>query len=353
MEMATANLNITLSTATSISYAERIFSGTMILLIVLLGCFGNCLIIGAVILSRKLRTSTNVFVVSLSIADIMTSSALSVFLLPRFHRRGWPLPHHEWLCSGSAFIVFSCSGVSLYNLAAIAVNRLLLIIRPVIYKKVYTPSKVILMLITIWAIPVSVCLILPLVGIGGFGFDSTDFTCSDLDDHPKADLFNMAQTVSVFPLPLLIIISSYSLIGLHVKAHFKRQLQNDLDNFRGHSENNRQVQQHHTGRQENIRREQLEITKNLFTVVCLFFICYLPYFIASVIPGSTHAVFYLKLFVLTNTCLNPIVYSYKHPHFNEIISKILTCRHADIPEPSDILQSFRRRTVAIEPAQSR
>ena len=344
--MTTENLNITFDAPISIHYAERVLSGIVTLIIVLLGCFGNSLIIGAVVLSKKLRTSTNVFVVSLSIADIMTSLALTMFLLPQFHSLGWPLPEHEWLCSGSAFIVFSCSGVSLYNLAAIAVNRLLLIIRPVIYKRVYTPSKVVLMLIIIWVIPVSVCLILPVVGIGGFGFDSTDFSCSDLDDHPKADLFNMAQAVSVFPLPLLIIISSYSLIGLHVKAHFKRQLQNDLDNFRGHSENGR----HHTGRQENIRREQLEITKNLFTVVCLFFICYLPFFIAIVIPGSTHAVFYLKLLVLTNSCLNPFVYSYKHPHFNEIIGKIITCRHADIPEPSEILLGFRRRTAAIEPA---
>ncbi|XP_072030775.1 melatonin receptor type 1B-A-like [Amphiura filiformis] len=335
----------------TIHYIERVFSGIVILIIILLGCVGNALIIISVIMSRKLRTSTNIFVVSLSTADIMTSLALSAFLLPRFHSSGWPLPNHEWLCSGSAFIVFTCNGASLYNLAAIAVNRLLLIIRPTLYKKVYTPLHSTLMVITIWFIPMSICLFLPLAGIGGFGFDSTDFTCSDQDDHPKAGVFNMAQIVSVFPIPLILITVSYTWIGCHVKAHFKRQLQNELDNF---AERTHEQQSHHqrTGRQENIKREQLEITKNLFTVVCIFFICYLPYFIISVIPGWTHAVYYLKLLVLANSSLNPIVYSYKHPHFKDVIGKLLHCRYADIPEPSHILQSIRQRSAVIEPSRS-
>ncbi len=336
----------------TIHYAERVFSGIVILIIIFVGCVGNSLIISSVILSRKLRTSTNVFVVSLSTADIMTSLALTVFLLPRFHKSGWPLPNHKWLCGASAFVVFTCTGVSLYNLSAIAVNRLLLIIKPNLYKKVYTPLNMILMLTLIWFIPISVCLFLPLADIGGFGFDSTDYTCSDQDDHPKADIFNMAQIISVFPIPLLLIILSYSWIGCHIKAHFKRQLQNELSNFAG-----RQADQDHrqvtTGRRENIKREQLEITKNLFTCVCIFFICYLPYFVASVIPGSTHAVYNLQLLVLANSCLNPVAYSQKHPHFKDVINKLVHCRYSEIPEPSDMLQSIRRRTAVIEPSASR
>ena len=70
----------TTMTTTSISavhsYPVRVVLGVCFILISVTSITGNSMVILAVIFSKKLRTSTNVFVVSLSSADLMTGLAM-------------------------------------------------------------------------------------------------------------------------------------------------------------------------------------------------------------------------------------------------------------------------------------
>ena len=209
------------------SYGERIFVAICWLLIAIFGSVGNSMVIVAVILSRKLRTVTNVFIVSLALADLFTSLFLTWSVVALLGPNGWPLPNVEWLCVAGGFMMFACTGTSLYNLAAIAINRLLLITLPFeTYRKIYQKMNAAIIVAIVWFIPTSVCIALPLAGIGGFGCDQQHSTCSDLDQHPKGETFHLAQTITFYPIPLITIIVCYSLVFRHIKRHFMQQKEN-------------------------------------------------------------------------------------------------------------------------------
>ncbi|XP_072018747.1 G-protein coupled receptor moody-like [Amphiura filiformis] len=372
--------NITVSAMTShtidlliYSYGERIFVAICWLLISIFGTLGNSLVIVAVLLSRKLRTVTNVFVVSLAVADLLTSLFLiwSVFAL--LGRNGWPLPQAEWFCIAGGFMIFTCTGASLWNLAAISVNRLLLITIPLpTYRKIYKPRNLAIMVTIVWFIPFSVCLALPLAGIGGFGYDEQHSTCSDLDNHPEGETFHRAQTVTFYPIPLITIITCYSFIFRRVRRHLKQQRNNEelktvpsttsagsstaitssgvssgsVSGQSSHQDVDATIVKKKTpsNRTQRINKMEMDITKNLFLVVCAFLLFLSPYFIALFIPGSDYFLLYGGIIVLANSMINPVIYARRHPHFKVVFGCMIQRRYGDIPEPSDFLKRLLRNT---------
>lgn len=350
------------STSTNIlySYEERVFVAVCWAIIAVLGTTGNSLIFISVLLSRKLRTATNVFVVNLAAADFLTSLFMSWSVVALVGRDGWPIPEAEWLCSVAGFMIFLCTGVSLYNLAAIAVNRLVLITQSFdTYKRLYKPMNVGVMAALIWIIPSAIFVGLPLAGIGGFGYDRKHSTCSDLDHHPEGKTFELVQTIVFYPIPLITIVVCYVLVFKHVKRHLNKQRTlNDSSsangsavdgngNPRGIASADSQLSATTTmksprsgSRAERIDQMEIEITKNLFLVVCAFFLFFSPYCIALFIPGTEYFLLYGGISVLANSAINPLIYSRRHPHFKVVFSSLLRCRYKEIPEPSNVLKRF-------------
>ncbi len=363
------------------SYGERVFVAICWLLISICGTLGNGLVILAVVLSRKLRTATNVFVVSLAVADLLTSLFLTWSVFALLGRNGWPLPRAEWLCVIGGFMIFTCTGTSLWNLAAISVNRLLLIVLPLsTYRKIYKPSNLAVMVTLVWFFPFTVCLALPLAGIGGFGYDQLHSTCSDLDHHSQSETFHLAQTITFYPIPLITIVTCYALIFCRMRRHFQQQRNNEelktISSSAGSSEMKTVsssvrsssavsssgvssgsvsgqssaldveasiVKTNPTSRTERINKMEMDITKNLFLVVCIFFLFFTPYFVALFIPGSDYFLLYGGIIVLANSTINPVIYARRHPHFKVIFSCMITRKYGDIPEPSDFLKRFLRK----------
>ena len=306
------------------SYGERTFVAITWALITLFGTVGNSMVFAAVLFSQRLRTAANVFVVNLAVADFLTSLFLTWSVVALLGRHGWPIPDAEWLCSAGGFMIFLCTGVSLYNLAAIALNRLVLITQSFdTHKKIYTPVNITLMATMIWFIPVTIFISLPLAGIGGFGYDKQHSTCSDLDHHPKNETFQLAQTILFYPIPLITIVVSYALVFRHMRRHFKHQRSmhelsdiatissSKVSNSESFDVTNNQIAAveglpqvqlqstpkrvtQSTRRSQRIDKMEVEITKNLFLVVCAFFLCFSPYSIALVY-------FWKRLFTLVNT----------------------------------------------------
>ena len=96
-------------------------------------------------------------------------------------------------------------------------------------------------------------------------------------------------------------------------------------------------------RNANFTKRQVEITKNLFYVVCAFVACLAPFAIALVIPPSDPAIPWTSMIVIFNSAINPIIYGAKHPHFKEVFRHMLRCRYHMIPEPSGCLRKIRSR----------
>ncbi|XP_071803835.1 melatonin receptor type 1A-like [Asterias amurensis] len=348
-------VNTTMTTTASLSlhsYPERVVAGFLFLLIAVINITGNSMVILAVIFSKKLRTSTNVFVVSLSSADLLAGLAMpmsTVALLTPGN--SWP-GSTETPCYIAGLLLYTSSSASLFNLASIALNRLILIKSPMKwYRILYTKCNLVINVVVIWIVAIAIMTVPPLLEIGSFGYDKQHHSCSDLDTHPKAKTFERIQTFASYPIPFIIIITSYIIIFVHVRRHFKKQISNETNvtnpgtgssssgvNPTFQTSDSTAVLR--AGRLDRLNRQQLEITKNLFMAVCAFFICITPYSVALFIPNNDRFLLFGGVVFLCNSCVNPIIYAAKHPQFKKVLRLMLRCKYSEIEEPSDALKKL-------------
>ncbi|XP_071795129.1 melatonin receptor type 1B-A-like [Asterias amurensis] len=341
-----------------ISYKSRIFIACIEILVTILGLVGNSLVIWSVILSKKLRTVTNAFVVNLSVADFWTSLSYPWTCVALLSHESWPLAS-EVPCVIAAVQVYTGIGASMYSLASIALNRMVLITQTTnTYSWWYTPRKVAVMIAMTWVIPCVVFFLPLLLGIGAIGYDPHSHTCTDKDDHLRGSEYNLAQSLGFLPIPMLIIICCYTAIYIHLKRHFRKQKKSrsvkniqsistavGLDGktstkFTVATGESSVTNAEHVSKKarQAISRQQLAITKNLFLVFCIFTLLLSPYFISHSIPSSRWFVLYAGTIATFNSCVNPIIYAVNHPQFQVVLWKIITCRYSEIQEPSDLLK---------------
>ncbi|XP_033634220.1 G-protein coupled receptor moody-like [Asterias rubens] len=324
----------------------------------ILGLVGNSLVMWSVILSKKLRTVTNAFVVNLSVADFWTSLSYPWICVALVSNESWPL-ESEAPCVIAAIQLYTGLGASLYSLASIALNRMVLVTQTMnTYSWWYTPRKVAVMIAMTWVIPCIVFFLPPILGIGAFGYDPQDNTCSDKDGHPRGPEYNLAQSVGLYPVPMLIIICCYTALYIHLKRHFRKQKKSKssknsqsistvvgLDgetstSFTVATGESSVTNAEHVSKKARqvISRQQLAITKNLFLVFFIFALLLSPYFISLAIPSSRKFALYGVTITVFNSCVNPIIYAVNHPQFKVVMRKIVKCRYSEIQEPSDFLK---------------
>ncbi|XP_071795187.1 melanopsin-B-like [Asterias amurensis] len=352
-------VNDTMTTTAYYSlYPYKARAGLVIVWVVasILGLVGNSLVMWSVILSKKLRTVTNAFVVNLSVADFWTSLSYPWICIALVSHESWPM-ESEFPCILAAIQLYTGLGTSFYTLASIALNRTVLITQPLhTYRWWYSPRKVAVMIAMTWVIPCIVFFLPPLMGIGSIGYDPQDNTCSDKDGHERGPEYNLAQSVGLYPIPMLIIICCYTSLYIHLKQHFRKQQKmrsmkssqsfSTAASMDGEASTSFTVTAGESASSQRvakktkraISRQQLAITKNLFLVFCIFTLLISPYFISLAIPGSR--VFALPGVTITafNSCVNPIIYAVNHPQFKVVMRQIVTCRYTEIQEPSDLLK---------------
>ena len=369
MENVSSATNGAESSQLQASYSEKIVVATIIILLAITGIIGNSMIILAVAFSCKLQTATNAFVTSLAFTDLLSSFFFIWFAVGVFGTNEWPIPGTNWLCSLTAFMLHVCAGTSLYTLGAIAVNRLVFILKPFLYHKIFSKWRLWVFVALPWILPSIFLIIFLLTGNGKLGYDKQNLSCSDIDNYEKGDIFNIGQIVFGFPIPILMIVGSYLWLYIYLRKHFNVQKERALklptvsytaSNYNSLSTSvdtlSRQPTESvtmqdisvakATAQKKQISEKQLEITKNLFIVVCAFFICFVPYFVAVAVDLSTDLnkiVFYCQLSPFANSALNFAIYARKHPDFKVVLGCMMRCSYAEIPKPSRLLKLLSKK----------
>ncbi|KAI1892656.1 hypothetical protein AGOR_G00135810 [Albula goreensis] len=126
-----------------------LLAGVLSLIILMTVC-GNTLLIGLVLSQRSLRCTSNCFLVSLFLSDLM----VALVVMPPAMLNAlcgawvlWPGFCPVWLC----FDVMCCSA-SILNLCVISLDRYLLIISPLRYKQRMTPPRALLLVGGAWGL---------------------------------------------------------------------------------------------------------------------------------------------------------------------------------------------------------
>ncbi|XP_063369089.1 octopamine receptor Oamb [Cydia amplana] len=122
---------------------------------------GNCLVIAAVLCSSKLRSVTNLFIVSLAVADLLVGVAVLPFSATREVFEIW-IFGGVWCSVWLAVDVWMCTA-SILNLCAISLDRYVAVTRPVSYPSIMSRKRAKALIAGLWVLSFVICFP-PLVG---------------------------------------------------------------------------------------------------------------------------------------------------------------------------------------------
>ncbi|XP_072748127.1 G-protein coupled receptor moody [Anoplolepis gracilipes] len=185
------------------------FAATCCILFMLIGIPGNFITVIALFRTKKLKNATAVFIMNLSISDLM----FCCFNLPLATSTFW---HSSWLygpllCRLFPLLRYGLVAVSLFSVLAITINRYIMISHPGLYPTLYKTKYLIPMVLAIWIVAFGLLIVTWFEQFGRFGLDPAIGSCSILPDvngrNPKEFLFFLA-----FLIPCLAIIVCYARI---------------------------------------------------------------------------------------------------------------------------------------------
>ncbi|XP_017786132.1 PREDICTED: octopamine receptor Oamb [Nicrophorus vespilloides] len=165
MRMMRIGLNATACAALreNLSWREptQLISLSVLGLINVMVIVGNCLVIAAVFCSSKLRSVTNLFIVSLAVADLLVGLAVLPFSATWEIFKVW-IFGQVWCKIWLALDVWMCTA-SILNLCAISLDRYVAVTRPINYPSIMSHKRAKSLIAGLWVLSFVICFP-PLVG---------------------------------------------------------------------------------------------------------------------------------------------------------------------------------------------
>ncbi|XP_071486396.1 G-protein coupled receptor moody-like [Diadema antillarum] len=349
-----------------------------------LGIIGNSLVLFIFTLSKKLQTVTNIFIVSLSITDLLGCSMLPIQMIAFLNfRDGWPLA--DWVCEMCGAICLIAFKASVAHLALISINRYVVVTKfRSQYLRIYSVRNVVLMVLFAWLFPILLIMLPPAAGLGELGYNEKNQVCV-FDGTPfQIRIIYMFEEI-LFGISFIVILGCYVLIYIYVnKQHRNLLILYSEREYRPGVRDNQQDPEPSTGStgldhdsvtstqshnqavytidtpkvkrktqdrtkssremRRMLSRREIDITKNLFIVVCSFFFFVLPYILCILTSRCYTQYFkYTASFLVVNSCTNPFIYCLKHPSFREVASCLIRGNISQIPHPSNWLKKYLNR----------
>ena len=274
---------------------ENIISAVFLSILACVVVIGNGMVMLAFKVNYKLRTVTNMCFVSLALCDFLVGLiSIPLWIYYTFNDDN---NMHLYVFYIS-FDIFNGTA-SIFQLTAISLERCFSIVAPVRHRSMPVFFYY-AMVFAVWflAIVSTLLRLLPQKNVTG------------------GDWYNVYTILVCFVLPVLIMITSYSLL-------FRTAMKRTRMSMR--SSKNQQVSW--SSQRKTIIT--LMIVTGLFVIAWSpFFIylalnSYLPEALPSTMEGRTHLWRFVKWMHYSNSCLNPFVYSYRNREFNYSFKMIL------------------------------
>nr|XP_028570185.1 melatonin-related receptor [Podarcis muralis] len=267
---------------------------------------GNVLVIMSVLRNRKLRNAGNIFVVSLSVADLVVAVYPYPLILTAIFHNEWTMGDIHCQISGF-FMGLSVIG-SIFNITAIAINRYCYICHSLRYDKLFNLKNTCGYLCLTWLL--TLVAILPNLFVGSLQYDQRIYSCT------FAQTVSMSYTITVvvvhFIIPLSIVTFCYLRIWILV-IQVKHRVRHDC--------------------KQKVRTTDVRNFLTMFVVFVLFAVCWGPLnFIglavsinpSKIIPQIPEWLFVVSYFMAYfNSCLNAVIYGILNQNFRKEYKRIL------------------------------
>jgi len=281
----------------------------------------NGMVIAAVLTHKRLQTVTNVFVVSLAIADMLVGILVMPFgIYQQFNNKRWELGRSWCLITTSFDVMFTTT--SIFNLSCLAIDRYLAICRPFIHERL-TRKKVMVMLLFCWIMPIFISFLPILLGWNHIGIEDY-VNCA----FPPSDSSHCVFVVNkefalicssiAFYIPCLFIVICN--IQIFRTARLQAQQIRSLE-----------LSAHKNHRKGKLKHET-KAAKTVGIIMGCFFICWLPFFIINIIdPLIGYRINYIIWTIALwlgyiNSMMNPLLYYNFNRHYKVAFRRLLACK---------------------------
>ena len=274
--------------------------------VIIFGFLGNLITIIAVIKTKALRTGANIFIISLSVFDMMFVTMILPTLLTAYWNNAWVLG--KAYCNINVIVGTLAIGGNVMSLSGTAVSRYLKIINPkasslIFGRKLYTAILVCSFL------SVPVLLLLPAItGVWGtFGYNPHTIDCTFLNDNSGYAPFMMACCIII---PIMFI--SFCYLRILCKVCSNRRKIQAARNGNGHQ-------------QQSTMREDLRYTGMMVFIFAVLLLSYAPYFINILMDPYAEDMtmrFVTMALYWPSSCVNPVLYGLMNRNFRHAFVNI-------------------------------
>jgi len=294
--------------------------------ILVVGLIGNCLVPVVIWNNRDLRNSTNLFLLNLSLADILVLCVSMPTVLVEIHNQPekevWVLG--QFMCKVVPFMELMLAHVSVLTILAISFERYYVITRPLRAGYTCTRVRAFFIILVVWLIgSISSSPMLFIVRYREAIVGTTEASClTEANTFWKQFYFIGAISLFFF-FPMLILILVYSVIARHLVAD-------------PCTASNHRIQVTSANTDNPNSRARRQVVVMLGTVVVFFFICLMPFrvltlwFILTPDENLTDdpvtwftALNFCRVMIYINSAINPILYNVMSSKFRAAFLKAL------------------------------
>lgn len=346
-------------------------------LIFLLSLLGNTLVITVLIRNKRMRTVTNIFLLSLAVSDLMLCLFCMPFnLIPNLLK---DFIFGSAVCKTTAYFMGTSVSVSTFNLVAISLERYGAICKPLQSRVWQTKSHALKVIAATWCLSFTIMTPYPvysnLVPFTKNNNQTANMCRFLLPSDVMQQFWHTFLLLILFLIPGIVMMVAYGLISLELyqgikfdasqkKSARERKASTGSSSGRYEDSDGCYLQRLQPRRQLELQRLSIasgrgasrirssssatnllakkRVIRMLMVIVALFFLCWMPIFSANAWraydPASAERqlsgtpISFILLLSYTSSCVNPIIYCFMNKRFRlGFLATFPCCPHPGPP----------------------
>ncbi|XP_060528389.1 thyrotropin-releasing hormone receptor isoform X2 [Cylas formicarius] len=317
----------------------RTTSMVFCIIIMCLGVIGNVMVPIVIFKTKDMRNSTNIFLVNLSVADLMVLLVCTPTVLVEVNSKPetWVLGRE--MCKAVPFVELTVAHASVLTILAISFERYYAICKPLKAGYICTKARASLICLLAWFIAAiftsPILAITQYYGPERYYDGSLVFACFSMSIDLFPCMFFIGSIVIFFIFPLGILICIYALVARTLMTHPSNLIPS---------------QKSVTVPSQSVIKYRKQVMMMLAVVVVAFFICMLPFRALTlwivVAPAESivdisfetryNILYFSRIMFHINSAVNPILYNIMSSKFRGGFLKLCGMRN--------LRRKLRRRT---------
>lgn len=281
-------------------------------IIVLVGLFGNTLVVIVIIANKQMRSTTNYLIFSLAMADLLFIVFCVPFTASDYILASWPFGS-IW-CQTVQYLTYVTAYASVYTLLLLSFDRFLAVVHPIAAMTIRTEANALYAICCCWVLILTSCIPLYLChGIKKQNYDGKVYIhCGFLDEDYNHMAFHIGFITTMYFVPLAVIVVLYLMILNRLWYGVVPGGSRSAESVRG----------------------KKRVTRMVVIVVVTFIVCWFPIQLVLLLKSlGLYQMTTLKIIMqiaaqvlaYINSCVNPILYAFLSDPFRKAFRKVISC----------------------------